>query len=111
MTDTASAVPPLLQMRGISRRFPGVLALDHVDFEHRAGEVHARVGENGAGKSTLINILAGVYQPSGGTLEVQGQATVLPDPVSAQRAGINVIFQEFNLLPHLSVAEISQPTS
>ncbi len=92
-------------MRGISRRFPGVLALDHVDFDLRAGEVHALVGENGAGKSTLINILAGVYQPSGGILELQGRPVILPDPVSAQRAGINVIFQEFNLLPHLSVAE------
>lgn len=105
MTDTTSAPSLLLQMRGISRRFPGVLALDHVDFDLRAGEVHALVGENGAGKSTLINILAGVYQPSGGVLEVLGRPTVLPDPVSAQRAGINVIFQEFNLLPHLSVAE------
>ena len=63
------------------------------------------MGENGAGKSTLINILAGVHQPSGGSLELAGKPTVLPDPVSAQRAGINVIFQEFNLLPHLSVAE------
>ncbi len=96
---------PLLSMKGVSRRFPGVLALDHVDFDLRAGEVHALVGENGAGKSTLINILAGVHPPSGGVLELAGKPTVLPDPVSAQRAGINVIFQEFNLLPHLSVAE------
>ena len=98
-------IAPLLCMKGISRRFPGVLALDHVDFDLRPGEVHALVGENGAGKSTLINILAGVHQPSGGVLELAGKPTVLPDPVSAQRAGINVIFQEFNLLPHLSVAE------
>ena len=96
---------PLLTLKGISRRFPGVLALDHVDFDLLPGEVHALVGENGAGKSTLINILAGVHQPSGGILELAGKPTVLPDPVSAQRAGINVIFQEFNLLPHLSVAE------
>ena len=96
---------PLLRMRGVSRRFPGVLALDHVDFDLLPGEVHALVGENGAGKSTLINILAGVHQPSGGILELAGKPIVLPDPVSAQRAGINVIFQEFNLLPHLSVAE------
>ena len=105
MAGTDGSSPPLLEMRGISRRFPGVLALDHVDFDLRAGEVHALVGENGAGKSTLINILAGVYQPSGGILELQGRPVILPDPVSAQRAGINVIFQEFNLLPHLSVAE------
>ena len=96
---------PLLTLKGISRRFPGVLALDHVDFDLFPGEVHALVGENGAGKSTLINILAGVHQPSGGILALAGKPIVLPDPVSAQRAGINVIFQEFNLLPHLSVAE------
>ena len=96
---------PLLTLKGISRRFPGVLALDHVAFDLLPGEVHALVGENGAGKSTLINILAGVHQPSGGILELGGRPTVLPDPVSAQRAGINVILQEFNLLPHLSVAE------
>ena len=96
---------PLVCARGISRRFPGVLALDNVDFDVRPGEVHALVGENGAGKSTLINILAGVYQPSSGTLEVGGRAMVLPNPASAQQAGINVIFQEFNLIPALSVAE------
>jgi ABC-type sugar transport system ATPase subunit len=101
----ADEVAPLLNLRGISRRFPGVLALDHVDFDLYPGEVHALVGENGAGKSTLINILAGVHQPSGGVLELNGAPTVLPDPVSAQRAGINVIFQEFNLLPDLSVGE------
>jgi ABC-type sugar transport system ATPase subunit len=82
-----------------------VLALDKVDFDILPGEVHALVGENGAGKSTLINILAGVYQPSGGILEVAGKPTVLPNPASAQHAGINVIFQEFNLVPDLSVAE------
>ena len=105
MSNPDTVSPPLLQLRGISRRFPGVLALDKVDFDVRPGEVHALVGENGAGKSTLINILAGVYQPSGGVLEIGGRPTVLPDPLSAQKAGINVIFQEFNLLPHLSVAE------
>jgi ABC-type sugar transport system ATPase subunit len=92
-------------MHGISRRFPGVLALDDVDFDVRPGEVHALVGENGAGKSTLINILAGVHQPSAGTIQINGQPTVLPTPLSAQQAGISVIFQEFNLLPSLSVAE------
>ncbi len=97
--------PPLLQLRGISRRFPGVLALDNVDFDVRPGEVHALVGENGAGKSTLINVLAGVLQPSAGTVEIEGRPMVLPTPLSAQHAGISVIFQEFNLLPSLSVAE------
>jgi ribose transport system ATP-binding protein len=105
MTQTESPSPPILRARGISRRFPGVLALDNVDFDILPGEVHALVGENGAGKSTLINIFAGVYQPSGGVLEISGHATTLNNPASAQQAGINVIFQEFNLIPDLSVAE------
>jgi ribose transport system ATP-binding protein len=96
---------PLLQAKGISRRFPGVLALDNVDFDVLPGEVHALVGENGAGKSTLINVMAGVHQPSGGVLEVGGRPIVLPNPASSQQAGINVIFQEFSLVPDLSVAE------
>jgi len=96
---------PLLRAKGISRRFPGVLALDNVDFDVLPGEVHALVGENGAGKSTLINVMAGVHQPSGGVLEVNGQPLVLPNPASSQQAGINVIFQEFSLVPDLSVAE------
>jgi len=100
-----SPAPALLTVKNLSRRFPGVLALDEVTFEVLPGEVHALVGENGAGKSTLINILAGVIRPSSGTLELNGQITVLTDPLSAQHAGIGVVFQEFNLLPHLSVAE------
>jgi ribose transport system ATP-binding protein len=98
-------IPPVLEVRQLSRRFPGVLALDHVDFDILPGEVHALVGENGAGKSTLINILAGVLQPSAGQLLVDGQPVTLADPLGSQRSGISVIFQEFNLLPHLSVAE------
>jgi ribose transport system ATP-binding protein len=96
---------PLLRLRGLSRRFPGVQALDSVGFDVLPGEVHALVGENGAGKSTLINILAGVLHPSHGTVEMDGRPIVLPTPLAAQNAGISVIFQEFNLLPHLSVAE------
>jgi ABC-type sugar transport system ATPase subunit len=82
-----------------------VLALDNVSFDILAGEVHALVGENGAGKSTLIGILAGVHQPSVGQVLLDQKPTVFPDPLSSQRAGISVIFQEFSLLPHLSVAE------
>jgi inositol transport system ATP-binding protein len=104
MSDNATK-PPILRMQDISRRFPGVLALDHVDFDVRPGEVHALVGENGAGKSTLINILAGVLQPSGGSVEVDGHQVVFSNPLAAQHAGISVIFQEFNLVPHLSVGE------
>lgn len=95
----------LLEVEELTRRFPGVLALNQVDFDVRAGEVHALVGENGAGKSTMINILAGVLQPSGGKMLLDGTPVVFHNPADAQRAGISVIFQEFNLIPHLSVAE------
>jgi ribose transport system ATP-binding protein len=100
-----TSVPPVLEVRHLSRRFPGVLALDEVNFEVLRGEVHALVGENGAGKSTLINILAGVLQPSAGQILLDGKPVVFSDPLGSQRCGISVIFQEFNLLPHLSVAE------
>jgi ribose transport system ATP-binding protein len=95
----------LLEVQEMTRRFPGVLALNNVDFDVRAGEVHALVGENGAGKSTMINILAGVLQPSGGKMLLDGNPVVFHNPADTQRAGISVIFQEFNLVPHLSVAE------
>lgn len=97
--------PIILEVKGLTRRFPGVLALNQVDLDVRAGEVHALVGENGAGKSTLINILAGVLQPSGGEVFMDGDQIAFHNPVDAQHAGISVIFQEFNLIPHLSVAE------
>jgi ribose transport system ATP-binding protein len=102
---TNNPITPVLEVRHLSRRFPGVLALDNVNFDVVRGEVHALVGENGAGKSTLINILAGVLQPSAGQILVDGQPVTFPDPLGSQRSGISVIFQEFNLLPHLSVAE------
>ena len=101
----AMTTPPLLEVADLTRRFHGVVAVDHVDFDVRPGEVHALVGENGAGKSTVINIIGGVLQPSSGSILVDGLARHLPTPASAQDAGISVIFQEFNLLPHLSVAE------
>jgi ABC-type sugar transport system ATPase subunit len=95
----------ILEVHGLTRRFPGVLALNQVDFALQSGEIHALVGENGAGKSTLINILAGVLQPSGGKVLLDGAPVVFHNPSDAQHAGINVIFQEFNLIPHLNVAE------
>jgi ribose transport system ATP-binding protein len=96
---------PLLRMRGISKRYPGVVALDNVDFEVQAGEVHALVGENGAGKSTLMKILAGAEKADTGEILVNGEPLHLHMPQDAMDRGINIIYQEFNLVPHLSAAE------
>ncbi|MBI3910073.1 MAG: sugar ABC transporter ATP-binding protein [Armatimonadetes bacterium] len=96
---------PLLEMRGISKRYPGVVALDNVDFDVRAGEVHALVGENGAGKSTLMKILAGAETRDAGQILLRGQPVHIDSPQRAMDLGINIIYQEFNLVPHLSAAE------
>ena len=94
-----------IKMRNITKLFPGVIALDSVDFDCRLGEVHAVMGENGAGKSTLMKIVAGVYQPDGGEILIEDKPVQLPTPHSAQEMGISIIHQELNLLPDLSVAE------
>src|SRR5688500_1527433 len=96
---------PLLQLNNISKGFPGVQALKGVSLEVREGQLHALVGENGAGKSTLMKILAGVYQPDSGEIRWQGRPLNLSRPSDAQRHGIRIIYQEFNLLPDLTVAE------
>ena len=96
---------PLLRMEHISKRFPGVVALDDVSFEILPGEVHGLLGENGAGKSTLLKILSGAYQPDAGTIALAGEPITLPTPLDAQRQGIVTIYQEFNLIPTMSVAE------
>ncbi len=96
---------PILAARGITRHFPGVLALDRVDFACVKGEVHALVGENGAGKSTLMKILAGVYAPDAGTLVIKGERVREFTPQHAQQLGIGTIYQELSLLPFLTVAE------
>ena len=96
---------PLLQMRGISKRYPGVVALDNVDFEVAPGEVHALVGENGAGKSTLMKILAGAEKADTGEILLNGRPIHITSPQAAMDLGINIIYQEFNLVPHLSAAE------
>jgi len=102
---SASAGEVLLEARGVGKLFPGVRALNNVDFVLRGGEVHALVGENGAGKSTLMKIFAGLYQPDGGEVRLRGDRIVLPTPLSAHHAGISVIHQEFFLMNHLTVAQ------
>ena len=96
---------PLLEMRGITKRFPGVTALDGVDFELERGEVHVILGENGAGKSTLIKMLSGAYQPDEGEILFEGEPVRIPSAAVAQGLGISTIYQEFNLVPQLTVAE------
>lgn len=96
---------PLLSMRGIVKRFPGVLALNNVDFDVSRGEVHALIGENGAGKSTLMKILSGVYTADAGETTLRGQRVSFTTPRQAQDAGIAMIHQELNLIPYLTVTE------
>ncbi|NUS03038.1 MAG: sugar ABC transporter ATP-binding protein [Nonomuraea sp.] len=97
--------PPLLSMSGITKSFPGVRALDGVDLEVQAGEVHCLLGQNGAGKSTLIKVLAGAHQPDTGTIRWRGDEVTLRSPIAAMRLGIATIYQELDLVEHLSVAE------
>lgn len=96
---------PLLEMNGISKSFPGVRALQDVQFEVRSGEVHALVGENGAGKSTLMRILGGIHQRDAGEVRVRGRPVEMPSPIHARQLGISFIHQELNQVPALSVAE------
>lgn len=96
---------PILELKNISKSFPGVRALDDVRFDVMPGEVHALLGENGAGKSTLIKIVSGVYVPDAGVLSVQGQKAAFKSPLEAQASGIATIYQELLLFPELTVAE------
>ncbi|MEV4624988.1 sugar ABC transporter ATP-binding protein [Micromonospora sp. NPDC049523] len=95
----------ILTMTDIGKHFPGVVALNHVDFRLFPGEVHALMGENGAGKSTLIKVLTGVYQHDEGQIELDGQPVAITSPLAAQQVGISTVYQEINLCPNLSVAE------
>jgi len=97
--------PPLLEMSGIVKEFPGVRALDGVDLDVRAGEVHCLLGQNGAGKSTLIKVLAGAHQPDAGTLRWEGHEVTLSSPTAAIRRGVATIYQELDLVDGLSVGE------
>ena len=94
-----------VSMRGITKRFPGVLADDQVDFEVESGEIHALMGENGAGKSILMSMLAGVYQPDEGEIFIRGERQNFASPLDAIDAGIGMVFQSFKLFPSLTIAE------
>ncbi|MCX5735554.1 MAG: sugar ABC transporter ATP-binding protein [candidate division NC10 bacterium] len=99
------AEQPLLQAKQITKTFPGVLALDGVDFDLSPGEVHVLLGENGAGKSTLMKVLAGAYQPDAGAISLNGRPVRLASPRQAQKHGVGIIYQEFNLVPYMNVAQ------
>src|SRR5258705_4353936 len=100
-----SNAPAFLELRGITKRFPGVLALNGVSLDVRAGEVHALIGENGAGKSTLIKTIAGACHRDAGDILIDGRPARIRNPHDAQAAGISTIYQEFTLAPDMSVAE------
>jgi simple sugar transport system ATP-binding protein len=108
------AQPPVLELRGITKRFPGILANDHIQLDLLEGEVHALLGENGAGKSTLMNIVYGLYHPDEGEIVVKGKTITLGSPKEAIEAGIGMVHQHFMLIPVMTVAEnivlASEPT-
>lgn len=95
----------VLELKGITKSFPGVLALDGIDFELRSGEVHAISGENGAGKSTLMKVVCGVHKPDAGTMKVNGQAEHFQNPLEAYRKGVAIIFQETSLFEEMTVLD------
>ncbi|MCV3210883.1 sugar ABC transporter ATP-binding protein [Mesorhizobium sp. YC-39] len=96
---------PIVEISGLTKRFPGVLALDRISVDFRPGEVHAVIGENGAGKSTLMNILAGDLQPDGGDIRIDGRQATIPSPLASRAAGITVVYQELALCPTLTIAD------
>ena len=100
-----AAETPALELRGITKRFPGVVANDQIDFDLRPGEVHALLGENGAGKSTLMNVLYGLYRPDEGEIRIGGQPVTMHSPKDAIERGIGMVHQHFMLIPVMTVAE------
>src|SRR5436305_1920707 len=96
---------PVLELHGVTKQFPGVLANDHIDLDLRRGEVHALLGENGAGKSTLMNIVYGLYAPDEGEIRIKGQPVALTSPHDAIERGIGMVHQHFMLIPVMTVAE------
>ena len=103
--DTDDAAQPVVVMRGITKRFGGVVALDKVDLTAYAGEVLAIVGDNGAGKSTLIKVLTGVYQPTQGEIELDGNSFSMSSHSDAIAAGIDAVYQNLAIADHLTPAE------
>lgn len=104
----------ILSIRDIVKTYPGVVAIDHVSFDVREGEVHALIGENGAGKSTLIKVLSGAIQPDSGSITIGGKTFEAMTPILSKEQGIGVIYQEFTLVPGISAAEnvfLGQKTS
>ena len=102
---TSPAPVPALEALGIVKAFPGVVANDRVDFDLRAGEIHALLGENGAGKSTLMNILAGLYRPDAGEIRIDGRPVAFRSPRDAIAAGLGMVHQHFTLVPSQTVTE------
>ncbi len=96
---------PFLVADGVSKRFPGVVALDGVDFDLRPSEVHVLLGENGAGKSTLVKILSGAYRPDEGEIRIDGEPVRVHSPSAARQAGISTVYQELALAPDMTVAQ------
>ena len=96
---------PVLELKDVVKEYPGVLALDHMNLEVYPGEVHALMGENGAGKSTLIKVISGAIKANAGSILFDGNSYDSMTPALSKRLGIGVIYQEFNLVPELSVAE------
>src|SRR5215471_11940702 len=107
MNSETGAAPGhwLLEVRNVSKAFPGVVALDGVSLRLAPGSVHALMGENGAGKSTLMKIIAGIYTPDSGSFKLKGQEIKLTSPLDALKYGIAMIHQELNLMDYMTVAE------
>src|ERR1700722_13310638 len=96
---------PILELRGIEKLFPGVIALKDMGFAVRKGSVHVICGENGAGKSTLMKIVSGIYQPDAGEIFVNGEKVAVDSPLTARRMKISMVMQELNYIPEITVAQ------